>query len=185
MLSNSQLNHKTTQPQPNITLLGLDLKMTLHTPPPTHAPHTNSISAIFQLLMTRFWWNYKDRLPGTSRTDSNCHSDICTGKICPGDICPYKEYLSCYWPHFDQTLKVGSLEFVEQIPTVTVTFFHIRNISAVNNQILMKPKFFWTENLLRHKFFQIFISWTTFFWAKIYCTFFFKPNFFWTNDFWT
>ena len=33
--------------------------------------------------------------------------DICPGKICPGDICPYQEYLSCYWPDVDQTLKVG------------------------------------------------------------------------------
>ena len=74
--------------------------------------------------------------------------------------------------------NVGSLEILEQIPTVTVTFVHIRNISAVTNQILMKPKFFWTENLLRHKFFQIFLSWTTFFWAKIYCTFFLNPIFF-------
>ena len=30
---------------------------------------------------------------------------ICPGDICPGDICPYQEYLSCYWPDFDQTLK--------------------------------------------------------------------------------
>ena len=61
--------------------------MTLHTTPPTN-PHRNSMSAISQLLLTRFWWNFKRRLLVTSRTDSNCHSDICLGNICPGDICP-------------------------------------------------------------------------------------------------
>ena len=33
---------------------------------------------------------------------------------------PPTKYLSCYWPNFDQTL--GSWEYLEQIPTVTVTF---------------------------------------------------------------
>ena len=37
-------------------------------------------------------------------------SDICPGNICPVNICPYREYLSFYWPDFDQTLKVGSLD---------------------------------------------------------------------------
>ena len=36
------------------------------------------------------------RFLGTSRTDSNCNSDICPGNICSGDICTYQEYLSCY-----------------------------------------------------------------------------------------
>ena len=48
--------------------------------------------------------------------------DICPCNICPGDICPYQQYLSCYWPNFDQILKVGSLGLLEPIPTVTVTF---------------------------------------------------------------
>ena len=57
-------------------------------------------------------------------------------------------YLSCYWPDFDQTLKVGSWDIVEQVPTVTVTFVkatfvlatfvHIRNISADTDLILTK-----------------------------------------------
>ena len=38
-----------------------------------------SISGISQLLLTRCWWNFTGRFLGTSRTDSNCHSDICTG----------------------------------------------------------------------------------------------------------
>ena len=59
-----------------------------------------------------------------------------------------QQYLSCYWPDFAETLKVGSCEHLEQIPTVRVTFVHatfvlatfvhIRNISAVTDLILMK-----------------------------------------------
>ena len=59
-----------------------------------------------------------------------------------------QQYLSCYGPDFDETLKVGSCEHLEQIPTVRVTFVHatlvlttyvhIRKISAVTNPILMK-----------------------------------------------
>ena len=30
-----------------------------------------------QLLLTPFWPNFKDLFLGTSRTDSNCHCDIC------------------------------------------------------------------------------------------------------------
>ena len=33
ILSKLQLHHNSTQPQPNITLVGLDTKLTLHTPP--------------------------------------------------------------------------------------------------------------------------------------------------------
>ena len=44
--------------------------------------------------------------------------DICPCNICPGDICPYQQYLSYYWPDFDQTLKVGSMDCFEQILTV-------------------------------------------------------------------
>ena len=79
--------------------------MTLHHHPPTH--HTNSMSAISQLLLARFWWNFKGSFLGASRTDSNYQVNICPGNICPGDICPHQEYLSCYWLNFDQTLKVS------------------------------------------------------------------------------
>ena len=67
---------------------------------------------------------------------------------CPGDICPYLEYLSCYLPDFDETLNVASLEHLVQIPTINLTFVkatfvlgtfvHIRNISVITDQILMK-----------------------------------------------
>ena len=115
--------------------------------PPT-TTHTNSMSAISQLLLTRFWWNFKGRFLETFRTDSNCQGYICPRNICPRNICPYQEYLSCYWPDFDETLQVGSWKHLEQIPTVRVTFVHatfvlatfvhVRNISAVSNQILTK-----------------------------------------------
>ena len=57
-----------------------------------------------------------------------------------------QQYLSCYWPNFDQILKVGSWSHFEQISTVTVTFVQaiflpatfvlIRNISSVTNLTL-------------------------------------------------
>ena len=94
--------------------------------------------AISQLLLTRFWWNFKGRFLWIFRTYSNCQGDICPCNICPRDICPYQEYLSCYWPDFDETLKEGSWEHLEQIPTATVTFVHatfvhIMNIPAVTD----------------------------------------------------
>ena len=51
-------------------------------------------------------------------------------------------------PQFNQTLKVGAREHLEQIPAVTVTFvqvtfvlatfIHTRNISAVSDPIFTK-----------------------------------------------
>ena len=72
--------------------------------------------------------------------------DICPSNICPDDICPYQQYLSCYWPDFDQILKVGSWDLFEHILTVTfvqaifvlATFVHILNISPVIYSILTK-----------------------------------------------
>ena len=55
-----------------------------------------------------------------------------------------QQYLSCYWPNFDETLKVGSWEHQEQIPTfvqaifVLATFVHVGNISAVTDPMLIK-----------------------------------------------
>ena len=34
-----------------------------------------------------------------------------------------RQYLSCYWHGFDQTLKVDSWDHLEQIPTITMTDF--------------------------------------------------------------
>ena len=130
-----------SKPQPNLnTTVGFYVKW-LYTTTNTH--HRNSMSAISQLLLPRFWWNFKGRFLWPYRTDSNCQ-----GEICPRNICPYQEYLSCYWSDFDETLQVGSWEHLEQIPTVRVKFaqatfvltthVHIRNISAVTDPILMK-----------------------------------------------
>ena len=79
----------------------------LGTPPPPPPTTGNSMLTISQLLLARFWPNFKHRFLGPSLTHPNCHGDICPGNICPVDICPYREYLSCYWPDFDQTLEVG------------------------------------------------------------------------------
>ena len=118
--------------------------MTLHTP----SHHRNSMLVISQLLLSQFWWNFKRMFLGTSKTDSNYQVEICSGNICPGYICSYQEYLSCYLPDFDETLKVASWEHLEQIPTikltflqatfVLVTFVHISNISAGTDLIWMK-----------------------------------------------
>ena len=104
--------------------------MTVQTPPTHH--HTNSTSALSQLLLTWFWWNFKGRFLWTFRTDSNSHGDICRGNICPGDICPYQEYLSSNCPDFDETLKIGSWEHLEQIPTVMVTFVDATFVQATS-----------------------------------------------------
>ena len=53
-------------------------------------------------------------------------------------LCPYQEYLSCYSLDFDQTLKVGSWDHLDQIQAVMVSFVqtkfvHISNIAAVNH----------------------------------------------------
>ena len=48
-----------------------------------------SISGISQLLLIQFWWNFKERFLGTSKTNSNGHGDICQGNICPGNTGPY------------------------------------------------------------------------------------------------
>ena len=50
LLSKPQLIHNSTQPQSNITLVGLDMKMTFQTTPQPHPTH--SMLAISQLLLT-------------------------------------------------------------------------------------------------------------------------------------
>ena len=90
--------------QANITLswVRLENDFAYHPTPPQKLNVCN-ISAVTDPI----WWNFRGRLLGTSRTDSSCHSDICPGNICPGYICLYQEYLNCYWPDFDETLKVS------------------------------------------------------------------------------
>ena len=50
---------------------------------------------ISQLLLTRFWPNFKRRHLRTSRTDSNCYGDIC-----PRNICPYQMLVAWFWLNF-------------------------------------------------------------------------------------
>ena len=95
------------------------MKTTLHTTPPHHPTH---ISGLSQLLLTRFWQNFKGIFLGPSLTDAKCQVNICPCNTCPGDICPYQEYLNCYWPDLDETLKVASWEHLEQIPSIKLTF---------------------------------------------------------------
>ena len=67
-LSKPQLNHNSTQP--NITLSWVRHENDFAHHPTTTPHHRNSMLAISQLLLTRFWWNFKCRFMGTSRTDS-------------------------------------------------------------------------------------------------------------------
>ena len=58
--------------------------------------------ALFHVL-TGFWWFFKGSFQEISITDSDSDGDICPSNICSSDIWPYQEYLSCYWPDFDET----------------------------------------------------------------------------------
>ena len=61
------------------------------------------ISTLSQLLLTRFWPNFKVSFLGPSIAYvNNCHGDICPVKIQPGNISPYQLYLRCYWINFEQ-----------------------------------------------------------------------------------
>ena len=52
---NSAICDKLLKPQPNLNAtVGFYVKMTLQPPPPTTTIHTNSMSEISQLLLTRF-----------------------------------------------------------------------------------------------------------------------------------
>ena len=53
VLSKSKLNHISTQPQFNITLVGLDMKMTLHTPPHPQKPNVSNISAVTNPILMK------------------------------------------------------------------------------------------------------------------------------------
>ena len=54
--------------------------------------------------MTWFWWDFKGRFLGTSKTDSNSLSDIC-----PGKICPYLEYYYYYYSLLFEHYKGSAL----------------------------------------------------------------------------
>jgi len=88
-------------------------------------------------------------------TYPNCQNDICPGNITPCDICPYLEYLSYYWPDFDQTLKVDSWDNLEHIPTVTVTFAKILSKKDCQKNITQqkfRQKKIVAKNICQHDF---------------------------------
>ena len=128
----------------------------------------------------------------------------------PGTQC--RQYLSCYWSDFDQTLKVSSWDHLWQIPAVTMTFVlatfvYIRNITAVTDPIwqhFLNPIFCrpWTRILfgpkicLTQTFFNLEIYWTQNlvdhkYWEPIFYDLYFfaldflDPHFFVSKTFWT
>ena len=122
-----------SNPQPNLNKrLGLTIKW-LCKPHPPH--HTNSMSVISQVLLTQFWWNFKYRFLGTSRTYSNCHGYICPGNICPHNICPYQEYQykfwyrKFYWNHKQYNIVVTS--GIGWIKHISVFVWILRQISIL------------------------------------------------------
>ena len=91
-----------------------------------HRDNWNLFSLEIVSIILSWGWPEKDFAYPPPTTETQC-----------------QHYRSCYWPDFDETLKVGSWEHLEQIPTVTgtfvrVTFIHIKNISAVIDPILME-----------------------------------------------
>ena len=115
------------------------------------------------------------------------------------------QYLSCYWPDFDETLIVGSWKHLEKFPTVTVTlvkasyvlttFVHIRNISAliklyryVPNICFFRarffyPNFFVAKNFLNRNFFGSHIVLTLILGNIFLYLTFFWPKFFFDRIF--
>ena len=121
----------------------------------------------------------------------------------PSKEIQYQQYISCYWPNFNQTLKVSSWDQLEQLLNLTMTLIYIRNTSTVNYPTSTKmfgPNFFFiffgpnsfsNEDLFHQKFLgpQFFLIQNLFglrtfldkefFGPKYYWTTFFEPNKFW------
>ena len=118
---------------------------------------------ISQLLVTRFWLNFKCRFLGPCLRDANCHGEIWSGNICPGNICPYQPNISCYWPDFDQPFG---------------TQFLWNNIFL--NKTSFDPNIFWTKHFCVPSFFlfftQTFLGPTKILYQKV-----FHLNSLWTN----
>ena len=72
ILSKPQLNHNSTQPNITLSWVRHENDFAFHPTTPLDHHDTNSMSAISQLLLSRFWWNFKGRFLETSRVDSNC-----------------------------------------------------------------------------------------------------------------
>ena len=99
----------------------------------------------------------------------------------PSKEIQYQQYISCYWPNFNQTLKVSSWDQLEQLLNLTMTFIYIRNTSTVNNPTSTKMfgpifflHFFWTKQFFERGFVS----------TKVFRTpIFFDPKSFWTQNF--
>ena len=83
-----------------------------------------------------------------------------------------KEYLSFYWPNFDQTVNVGYWKHLWQMSTVMVTFVKATYVWATIVHIQFWPKFLGP------------IFFGTFFGPKFSLTFFFTQIFFWPTILW-
>ena len=136
------------------------------------------ISGIFQLLLIRFWPNFKSWILGPCLKEANCHGDICTGIIASYDICPYHQYLSCCWSDFDQTYWIKFLWTKMFLDTTSLD----PNFSRP--KICLDPKLFraqnlWSSNLIGLKNFanqNIFHTQNILFILKRNVKFFFRPK---------
>ena len=127
------------------------------------------ISGISQLLLTRFWPNFKGRFLGQSLSDSNCYGDdIYPGNICPGTNRPYQQYLSCYWADFDQSFWI---QFLEALIFIDHNFL---DQTSLDPNIFVYLKFFFDLNSLGPDFFNLKSVVPIKFWTYI----FFGSNFF-------
>ena len=131
-----------------------------------------SISVICQLLLTRFWPNFKGRFLGPSLTHNKCQCDICPGNICPRNV---------------------NVTFV-QATYVPETFVLFRNILAITDQILTKlfgpnfgrPWIFFDQTFFGPKFCLTitFVDLQTFFYPNIFLDpKFCGPKILWTQNF--
>ena len=130
-------------------------------------------------------------LLGPSSTDANCHGNICPGKICPGDIYPYQDYLSCYWPNFDQTF--WALTFWTPIFSVLNFVWSKKKFDQkviwpkkISNQIFWH-KFFWTPIFFTQQIFYQKKKWHNIFLTQQFQfpNFFFQPkNVYFPKNFW-
>ena len=170
-----------------------------------------SMSGISQLLLPWFWRNFKGSFLGTSRTDTNYQVNICPGNICPSGICPYQEYLSCYWPNFDETFNVVSWEHLEQIPTIKLTFVQAtcywpdidQTLTDANSYSDICQVNIWSGDICLYQEYQFWPKFKgrfqnfdpkfvvlnkilnpTFFWPKVFLNLNFWTWIFWTKIFW-
>ena len=105
-----------------------------------------SISGKSQLLLTRFWPNFKCRFLEPFSTDAKCHGDICpsniySGNICNDDICPYRNISAVSDPILTKLFRskfFGTLFFHQNIFWPKISF---------------DPNFFGQKIFFWHKFF--------------------------------